>query len=78
MEQFRYVDSIQMSDLSLRNIEENSNIFHLTNYTKSKKGTSDATYILEAETPKIKNEWTTVIGEKLWVQLEKAKGRLSK
>lgn len=64
-----------MSDLSLiRNITENSNIFHLINHTKLKKGVPDARYILKAKTLQIKFEWIYVIEKKLWIQLKKAKG----
>jgi hypothetical protein len=65
-----------MSDLSLGNFEGKPNIFHLTHYTRSKRGTHDATYVLEAETPKLKNEWTTTIETILWAQLKEAKGFL--
>jgi hypothetical protein len=73
LEQFTYLDSIYMSDLSLGNFEGKPNIFHLTHYTRSKRGTHDATYVLEAETPKLKNEWTTTIERILWAQLKEAK-----
>ncbi|XP_044266954.1 uncharacterized protein LOC123012844 isoform X2 [Tribolium madens] len=73
VEEFKYVDNIQMSDLALRIFEDKPNVFHLTNYTKSKKAIQDATYVLEAESPRIKNEWTSAIESKLWLQLENAK-----
>nr|XP_008193316.1 PREDICTED: uncharacterized protein LOC103313000 [Tribolium castaneum] len=72
-EEFKYVDNIQINDLSINIFEERPNVFHLTNFTKSKKGDPDATYVLEAESQKIKNDWTSEIEKKLWLQLENAK-----
>lgn len=65
-----------MSDLSLAKFEDKPCIFHLRDYPKYKKANNDGvTYVLEADTPKLKNEWTQAIEDKLWSQLQKAKGK---
>lgn len=69
-EEFKYIDSIRMIDLTLINYEHEPLSFLLKNYPQCKKGNAAMfTYLLEAKSPRIKQVWSKAIEDRLWQQL---------